>query len=117
MIRGWKWIRGNRPNPCTCATPSGPRHCPEHADGEQAVEVNASAAGLNAELAKALGLPKHTLRAVLVLQAGELPRLELTMHATNLAGNLVLEGAGAAARLAKVKFMLRLERFPGDTPC
>ena len=39
---------------------------------------------LTRELAKALGLPKHTTRAVLTLQAGEPPRMQLTVNVVPL---------------------------------
>ncbi len=73
---------------------------------------------LTAEIAKALGLPKHTVRAVLTLDAEGPPRLELTVLATDAKGLLILEevprqhGDDVAARLAQVQFMVRLERFP-----
>lgn len=66
------------------------------------------------DLAKALGLPKHTVKAVLTLEVGELPRLQLTMHATDSNGRLVLEadpGDPVARRIAQVQFMVRLEPF------
>lgn len=69
---------------------------------------------LTADLVKALGLPKHTKKAVLTLEAGELPTLELTMHATDTNGRLVLEadpGDPVAKRVAQVQFMVRLEPF------
>ena len=73
---------------------------------------------LTRELAKALGLPKHTTRAVLTLQAGEPPRMQLTVNVTDSAGNPILEqvpgkyGEGIARRIAQVQFMVRLEQFP-----
>lgn len=70
---------------------------------------------LTADLAKALGLPKHTKKAVLTLEAGELPTLEMTMHATDTNGRLVLEadpGDPVAKRVAQVQFMVRLVPFP-----
>ena len=69
-------------------------------------------------LAKALGLPKNTVRAVLTLDATEPPLLALTMHATDAAGHPIVEevpgeyGAGVEHRIAQVHFMVRLERFP-----
>lgn len=73
---------------------------------------------LTGALAKALGLPKNTVRAVLTLDATEPPRLELTMHATDAAGRPIVEevpgeyGEGVERRIAQVQFMVRLERFP-----
>lgn len=72
---------------------------------------------LTRALSKALGLPKHTKRAVLTLDASEPPRLELTVLATDAQGRLIVEAGpvdgaeGAARRLAQVQFMLRLEPF------
>jgi hypothetical protein len=77
-----------------------------------------SARQLTAELARALGLPKHTTRAVLTLDAKAPPRIELTMHATNPDGKLIVEtysgecGEALARRVAQVQFMVRLEHFP-----
>jgi hypothetical protein len=73
---------------------------------------------LTRALSKALGLPKHTKRAVLTLDASEPPRLELTVLATDAQGRLIVEAdpeGGAADRLAQVQFMLRLEPFSDDT--
>lgn len=71
---------------------------------------------LTVELARALGLPKNTTKAVLTLEAGKLPRLELTMHCVDGSGLLVVEPnpqmGGAAQRIASVQFMVRLEHFP-----
>lgn len=69
---------------------------------------------LTADLARALGLPKRTKKAVLTLEAGELPTLELTLHATDSNGRLVLEadpGDPVAKRVAQVQFMVRLVPF------
>jgi hypothetical protein len=74
-----------------------------------------SARELTRDLSKALGLPKHTHKAVLTLEAGKAPQLELFMHAVDCGGRLVLEadpGDPVAKRIAQVQFMLRLERFP-----
>jgi diacylglycerol kinase family enzyme len=43
------------------------------------------------ELAVALGLPKGTTRAVLTLEAGKMPTIDLTMYITDANGQLVLE--------------------------
>lgn len=68
-------------------------------------------------LAKALGLPNNTTRAVLTLAAGELPTLELTMYATDSAGKLIVEQPkDCAAQIASIHFMLRLEPFPEAAP-
>lgn len=71
---------------------------------------------LTAEIAKALGLPKHTARASLTLEAGSPPRLALEVKCVDSAGHLVVEDTADLAgnvtqRLAQVQFMLRLERF------
>lgn len=81
-------------------------------------QPNKSAAGLTAELAQALGLPRNTTRAVLTLEAGEAPLLEVSMFAIDRKGQPLVEvvpgeyGEGVARRLARVEFMLRLEAFP-----
>lgn len=73
---------------------------------------------LTAALAKALGLPKHTVRAVLTLDATDAPRLELTMLAMDATGRPIVEeapgkyGEAIEHRVARVHFMVRLERFP-----
>jgi hypothetical protein len=90
------------------------------AAGEGPVERGVRRGGreLTAALAKALGLPKNTVRAVLTLDATEPPRLEMTMHATDAAGRPIVEevpgeyGEGVERRIAQVHFMVRLERFP-----
>lgn len=76
---------------------------------------------LNAELARALGIPGKTRKAVLTLEAGKAPRLELDMLVTDARGAPVFEpepdaqpGETMAMRLARVRFMVRLERFPDD---
>lgn len=77
-----------------------------------------SGRGLTQEIAAALGLPKNTARAVLTLDVYQPPRLEITMNVTDSAGRFVLEEVpskftqGLALRIAKVQFMVRLERFP-----
>lgn len=71
---------------------------------------------LTQQIARALGLPKHTARAVLTLDAMQPPRIDLTMHVTDSAGRIVIEEAPAgeniAKRIAQVRFMVRLEPFP-----
>lgn len=74
---------------------------------------------LNRALAQALGLPKHTKKAVLTLEAGEYPTLELTMVVTDAAGqpigDQVKQPVGSyAAALATVQFMVRLVPFPKE---
>lgn len=72
---------------------------------------------LTKDLCKALGLPKMTTRAVLTLAAGEPPRLQIEMLATDSKGKPIVEtsageyGEGVARRLATVQFMVRLEPF------
>jgi|694.fasta_scaffold34787_5 hypothetical protein len=73
---------------------------------------------LTMALARALGLPKYTQRAVLTLDASEPPRLELTVLPVDEQGRLIVEAGpveGAADRLAQVQFMLRLEPFADNT--
>jgi hypothetical protein len=73
---------------------------------------------LTAELAAALGLPKLARRAVLTLEVGQPPRMEIEMRVVDARGRPIIEerpgeyGEGVARRLAKVQFMVRLERFP-----
>jgi hypothetical protein len=73
---------------------------------------------LTEELARALGLPKFTRRAVLTLEAGVPPVMQLELYVVDSAGRLIVEPAPgqvegtAAERLAQVQFMVRLERFP-----
>lgn len=80
--------------------------------------VTRSGRELTWALARALGLPKTTVWAVLTLNADEPPMLDVTMLATDGAGNFIVEsvpshcGEGVDRRIAKVHFMLRLERFP-----
>ena len=72
---------------------------------------------LTAALANALGLPTNTTRAVLTLEAGKPPTLEVTMYATDSAGKLIVEQAkDCAAQIASVHFMLRLEPFQEVAP-
>lgn len=72
---------------------------------------------LVAELAAALGLPTRTRRAVLTLEAGKLPLLEVEMYVRDGAGHFVLDpwrgdpGKNAAERIKSITFMLRLEPF------
>lgn len=74
---------------------------------------------LNRELAQALGLPKGTVRAVLTLDAHEPPRIDITAHVHDANGLLILEpdpsdphAAPLARRIARVRFLIRLERIP-----
>ena len=64
---------------------------------------------LNRELALALGLPNATTRAVLTLQVGEFPRLEVVCHQIPLA--IIIDPDTGARSLGSVQFMLRLEPF------
>ena len=76
---------------------------------------------LTQALAQALGLPNTTKRAVLTLEVGQPPRVELTMMVTDTKGKLVLEdvrdanGVAIDRRVAQVQFMVRLEPFAGST--
>lgn len=67
----------------------------------------------NTAMAKALGLPKHTRRAVLTLEAGELPTLEVEMYIIDDRSfpreQLVTQSI--PIELEKLQFMLRLEPF------
>jgi hypothetical protein len=79
-------------------------------------EMNKDYEDLTLELAAALGVPKGATRAVLTLEVGEPPRIEVTVYATDNMGNFRLEaapaelGTGMAERLALVSFVVRLER-------
>ena len=70
---------------------------------------------ITVEIAEALGIPNHTTRAVLTLEAGKLPTLELTMLVLDHKGSAVVEkfndGTHIGERLKKVQFMVRLEPF------
>lgn len=70
---------------------------------------------LTRDLATALGVPGNATRAVLTLEAGEPPKLELTMLVRDSSGRVVLKdapreyGEPLAKRIAQVQFMVRLE--------
>lgn len=65
---------------------------------------------LTSELAKALGLPKHLTKAVLTLEAGKAPRIDVTMLMADRAGSgFVLTAAGDEIR--RINFSYRLVRF------
>ena len=71
---------------------------------------------LTNELARALGLPRGTTRAVLTLQVGELPTMELSALVINRDGLWVIDterevDGNMVQRLASVQFMVRLEPF------
>jgi hypothetical protein len=72
---------------------------------------------LTDELCKAMGLPKSTRKAVLTLEAGQPPRLELEMYCLDATGRHIVEtlpgeyGEPFVRRLASVRFMVRLEPF------
>lgn len=94
------------------------------ADGDGSIKrpVTRGGQSLTAALAKALGLPANTVRAVLTLDAYEPPMLELTVNAIDAQGHpIVLEASGAYGesverRIAQVQFMVRLERFQDSRP-
>lgn len=70
---------------------------------------------LNAELARALGLPRYCRKAVLTIEANKAPRIEVDCLATDSGGRLIVEhdpeAIGSVARkLASVQFVIRLER-------
>lgn len=64
---------------------------------------------LNRQLAEALGLPRMTTRAVLTLEAGELPTLSVETIAQVDARRYVGQGPMDVAKLKRVPFILRLE--------
>lgn len=67
---------------------------------------------LTAELARALGLPKHARKAVLTLEAGQLPTLDIEC----LASRVGMGDAGPISpdAVRAVPFMLRLRMEPFD---
>lgn len=75
-----------------------------------------SISNLNADLARALGLPKNTTRAVLTLEVGKRPRLEVEYLVTDTFGRFAILDAddSMAARIAAANFVLRLE--PSKVP-
>jgi len=70
---------------------------------------------LNRQLAAAFGLPQRCRRAVLTLEAGELPRWELEVYATDVirAGSLATQKDAAIAVL-HIPFVLRLATAGGS---
>jgi hypothetical protein len=74
-----------------------------------------NATELTNALGAALGLPKGTTKAVLTLEVGKLPTLEITMFALDYSLTPQrLFGSKAAEEIPKIHFMLRLEPFPED---
>lgn len=68
---------------------------------------------LTRDLARALGLPKTTIRASLHLKAGELPRLVVECQEVPL--RIVTDPESGERSIASIQFMLRLEPFPPTT--
>lgn len=78
--------------------------------------MSPAAINLTNQLARAIGLPRHCTRAVLTLQAGALPTIDLTVLCTDARGAFILEPdpqgiADMAKRIAEVQFMVRLVPF------
>lgn len=67
---------------------------------------------LNAALARAFGLPSKTRRAVITLEAGQLPKIEIECLEMPL--RIVHDHDGIKS-LASLNFMIRLEPFPTTT--
>lgn len=67
---------------------------------------------LNAALCRALGLPKQTRRAVITLEAGQDPKVEIECFELPLRFVQDPDGINSIARL---NFMIRLEPFPTTT--
>lgn len=67
---------------------------------------------LNAALCRALGLPKQTRRAVITIEAGKLPKIEIECFELPLR---VLQDEGGIKSIARLNFMIRLEPFPTTT--
>lgn len=66
-------------------------------------------------LAKALGVPNGCTKAVLTLEVGKVPTLQLDLLAIGLhAGLGKIVGEKSPDELRKIEFMLRLEPFPRD---
>lgn len=68
------------------------------------------------QLARALNIPKGTTRAVLTLEVGQAPTIELTMLVQDSHNQFVLEEIQGPdntvlKRLAQVQFMIRLEPY------
>ncbi len=69
-------------------------------------------AELNAALCKALGLPKQTRRAVITLEAGQDPKVEIECFELPLR---IVHDEDGVASLARLEFMIRLAPFPTTT--
>lgn len=69
---------------------------------------------LTRDLARALGLPPGTTRAVLTLLPGRPPMMEVECYINDADGEFIVQSGdrGMAQRLASVQFMLRLEPYP-----
>lgn len=78
--------------------------------------MNRGAMCLSNEIARALGLPRYTTRAVITIEAGKLPLVEVEAIAVSPDGGLLLappcDGGSIGDRLRTIRFMLRLEPFP-----
>lgn len=69
-------------------------------------------AELNAALCRSLGLPQQTRRAVITLEAGQDPKIEIECFELPLR---FVHDEGGIASLARLEFMIRLEPFPTTT--
>lgn len=67
---------------------------------------------LNLALCRAFGLPTKTRRAVITLEAGQLPKIAIECFELPL--RIVVDEDGIKD-LAKLEFMIRLEPFPTTT--
>lgn len=63
-------------------------------------------------IARAFGLPAKTTRAVITLEVGELPKIEVECYETPLR---IVQSPEGIDSLAMLHFMLRLEPFPTTT--
>ena len=67
---------------------------------------------LTAALARAFGLPAKTRRAVITLEAGEMPKIEIECLEMPLR---IVESPDGVKSIASLHFMIRLEPFPTTT--
>lgn len=68
---------------------------------------------LNYALCKALGLPPYTTKAVLTLEPGKMPTLQVECLMLDRKGAIVYDYEKTPEEIKKLQFMLRLEPFRG----
>jgi hypothetical protein len=74
---------------------------------------NLEAQSLNAQLARAFGLPKRCRRAVLTLEVGELPRWELEVYAIGSTPTRFGASDDAVEQVLRIPFVLRRSTVEG----